>query len=132
MKPHLRKLPHVLGGSLRGADTRRVLRVTDSSAYCSNVRLRISARPSQWGEGLSEEIHGSLDETAVRKANADGLVNVQHIDIVVPREFVQCGAIRVFVDVAGKVARGVERRGSRSAGDVDGCGRVLGAVPSLC
>lgn len=80
---------------------------------------------------IRKQVNSPLANRSIRVPDTDGLVNVQHIDVVVPRELVQRRAVRVRVHDAGEVVRLFEGGGSGSAGEVDRRRGILRVVPGF-
>lgn len=59
---------------------------------------------SKQGHGTGVEILGHILQSVIAKSNLHWLVDVQHVNLVVPRPFVQIGRIGVGMNIARAVA----------------------------
>lgn len=126
------KLPHVPGRGRGRVHQGSVFGIALGGADKRHVGLGHGLSLGKGSKGFGEVVIRALGEAGVRETNADGLVNVQHVDVGVPRELIEGGAVGILVDEAGEVVGVVKRRRARPAGDVNGRRGSLGVVPGLC
>lgn len=121
MEPDLRKMPHG-PSSLR----RRVHREfgtwhRNGGGNGGNVGLLEHADILDRREGRfrdAQVVDDAVHQCCIREPRSDGLVDVQHVDLVVPAPGVESGAVGVGVDVAGKAAAVIHGGGPGSTADV--------------
>lgn len=131
MKPHLSKPPRYLRRRLRVIHNPHRIRRANRRLDSSQVQLRDFIGFRERREDARQEVNSPVRDGGVRVPNPKGLVDVKHVDVVVPGEFIYSRAIRVGVYGAGEVAGGVDGGGAGSTGEVDGRRGVLRVISRL-
>lgn len=133
VEPHLRKSPQApCGGCSRISNCGYVacLRL-NSRRQSRQAPFRLIVITLDRGESAINEIESSVHQVGVRETYPKGLVNVEHVDVVVPGMLVQCRRIRIGVDVAREDGGAIERGITRTAAQINRCRGILGIVSRL-
>lgn len=132
LEPNLSNLPH-LSSHLRsgiGSSALRLIRHGRDERLLIRNHGTVLER-AQGGELLQVRVKGAILGLGIRVPSLNGHVDVEHVDVCVPRPLVEGGAIRVWVYGARKPTGAVEEGFAWSSWHVDGCWGFVRVVPRL-
>jgi hypothetical protein len=105
LKPSLRKMPNGMSTTSCGIGSGVLILTSENSNQKGIVRFGYPSREVGNGYIRRELIRSSIGKNVVGESSLSGLINVEHVNLVVPRPWIERRAIRILIYEAWAIFR---------------------------